>query len=102
MKKAYSVIFAVLLSSIATQSFAIEMCQVNVCNKIERFSLDLFSHIKDSIGEQCFNITMPKEDSVVGNVLASDSRWYQGEFNPTKKSVTRIKSVGECKTIANQ
>lgn len=74
-----------------------EVCQVTVCNKIERFSLDIFSHIKDSMGEQCYNIVIPKEDAVVDSVLAEDSRWYQGSsINPTKKSVTRVKAVIEC------
>jgi len=97
MKK--SLVLFGLVASISFQAQAVEMCDVQVCNKIERMSLDIFSHIKDSIGEQCFHITMPKEDAVVGKTLSSDSRWYQGEFNPTKKSVTKIKSVGECKTV---
>lgn len=32
--------------------------------------------------------------AVEGNVLSSETRWYQGSFNPTKKSVTKVKSVG--------
>lgn len=74
------------------------MCTVKVCNKIERFSLSPWSHMKDSFGEQCFDTVMPKSQAVVGNVLSSDSRWYQGSsINPTKKSVTKVKEVGVCK-----
>jgi hypothetical protein len=73
------------------------MCRTRVCNRIERFSLDLWSHIKDRAGETCFEIHIPKSEAVVGKVLDSDSRWYQGShFNPTKKSVTKIKAVYEC------
>ncbi len=57
------------------------------------------SHFWDSVGEQCFDITLPKKDAVVGKVLAADSRWYQGSFNPTKQSVTTIKTVHSCSTI---
>lgn len=72
------------------------LCEVKVCNKLERFTLDVWKHIKDSMGEQCFTIVMPKSEAVVGKVLSSESRWYQGSFNPTKKSVTKVKEVYRC------
>lgn len=70
-------------------------CDVEVCNKLERFSLDPWSMLKDNLGEQCLPALLGKEDAVVGKILSSESRWYQGSFNPTKKSVTRVKSVKE-------
>ncbi|QIO01577.1 hypothetical protein oselot_100 [Salmonella phage oselot] len=88
------------LTLVSTSVFAApqqELCQVQVCNKLERFTLDIWSHIKDNMGEQCFDIVMPKEQAVPGAVLSSESRWWQGSsINPTKKSVTRIKQVYQC------
>ena len=75
------------------------MCKVRVCNKIERFSLDIFAHMKDSMGETCTTVVMPKSElgSGVGQVLSSESRWWQGSsINPTKKSVTRIEQIIRC------
>jgi len=72
-------------------------CRVQVCNKIERFSLSIWSHMKDSMGETCFEASLPKSEAVAGKVLDSQSRWYQGRsINPTKKSVTRVKKVISC------
>lgn len=86
----------VLAASAAAQ--AEPMCDVKICNKISRFSLDPWSHMKDSMGENCFWTRMPQNEAVAGKVLTSESRWYQGStINPTKKSVTSIKQVGECK-----
>lgn len=49
------------------------------------------------MGETCFDVVIPANEAQVGNVLSSDSRWYQGSsFNPTKKSVTRVSQVYEC------
>lgn len=73
------------------------MCKVEVCNKIERLSLDIFAHIKDSMGETCSTVIIPKSEAQEGKVLSSDSRWYQGSsINPTKKSVTRINRILQC------
>lgn len=36
------------------------MCKVEVCNKIERFSLSIWSHMKDSMGETCIDTVIPK------------------------------------------
>lgn len=72
------------------------LCEVEVCNKLSRFSLNPWSHLKDKIGETCFPVTMRKKDAVVGSVLDSQTRFYQGSFNPTKKSVTRVKRVISC------
>gem|GEM_PF-5897688 len=72
-------------------------CQVEVCNRIERFSLDPFSHLKDRIGESCVVTLVSKEDAVADKKLSSESRWYQGStINPTKESVTRVKRVILC------
>ncbi len=71
-------------------------CDVTVCNKLERVTLSPWSMLKDSMGETCMPALLAKSDAVTGKVLDSSSRWYQGSFNPTKKSVTRVKSVGAC------
>ena len=77
-----------------------EYCEVTICNRIERFSLNPFSHMKDSAGEVCQNSTIPKSEAVVGKELSSESRWWQGSsINPTKKSVTRVKQVNSCGII---
>ncbi len=73
-----------------------KMCRVEVCNKLERVTLSISKWISDSMGETCFDITMPKSEAIPGSVLSSESRWYQGSFNPTKKSVTRVNRVLEC------
>lgn len=73
-----------------------KLCRVEICNKISRFSLDPWSHIKDSMGETCYEATIPKAEAQAGKVLDSSSRWYQGSLNPTKKSVTKIKRVISC------
>lgn len=74
-----------------------KLCKVTVCNKIERFSLDIFSHIKDAMGETCSVAILPESEAKVGHILSSDSRWYQGSsINPTKKSVTRVSEVHYC------
>lgn len=71
-------------------------CEVVVCNKLERFSLDPWRHLKDKIGETCFPAVIAAKDAQAGKTLDSETRWYQGSFNPTKASVTRVKSVGAC------
>ncbi len=71
-------------------------CDVQICNKLERFTLSPWSMLKDHMGEQCMPAILSKSDAVVGKVLDSSSRWYQGSFNFTKKSVTRVDSVGQC------
>lgn len=77
------------------------LCEVQVCNKLSRFSLNPWSHLKDKIGETCFPVTLRKKDAVVGAVLDSETRFYQGSFNPTKKSVTRVKKVISCQDFRN-
>lgn len=71
-------------------------CDVQVCNKLERFTLDPWKMAKDKFGEVCQPALLAKADAVAGKKLDSSSRWYQGSFNPTKSSVTRVKSVGAC------
>lgn len=85
--------------TLASHSFAAPppgYCDVRVCNKLERLTLDPWKMAKDSFGEMCQPALLGKEDAVVGKVLSSSSRWYQGSFNPTKKSVTRVKEVRAC------
>lgn len=73
------------------------MCRVEVCNKLERFTLDIGNMISDAFSESCFEMVMPKSEAIPNKVLSSESRWWQGKtLNPTKKSVTRIKRVLEC------
>ncbi|QXO11505.1 hypothetical protein pEaSNUABM19_00359 [Erwinia phage pEa_SNUABM_19] len=85
-------------SAVADDDFkTVPLCKVQVCNKIERFSMSLWSHMKDSMGETCMDIVIPKTEAVVGNALSDESRWYQGSsINPTKRSVTRVSQVYKC------
>lgn len=96
-----AIMFGLVLSTqVKADELDEPMCKVRVCNKIERFSLDIFSHMKDSMGETCHDVVMPKSEIGVGvgQVLSSESRWYQGSsINPTKKSVTRIDHIYRCK-----
>lgn len=71
-------------------------CEVTVCNKLERLTLSPWKMMKDSMGESCQPSLLGIEDAQAGKKLSSSSRWYQGSFNPTKASVTRVKSVGAC------
>lgn len=89
---------ALTTPAMADDDFDLEpMCKVEVCNKIERFSLDIWSHVRDSMGETCMEIIIPKRQAIVGEKLSDESRWYQGSsFNPTKRSVTRVKNVLKC------
>jgi hypothetical protein len=93
-------ILVAAIFSISSQfSIAEEFCKVKVCNKIERFSLSISSHINDSLGKECIDVVIPKKDAKVGQIIKSDSRWYQGSFNPTKKSVTRVSKIYSCKEL---
>lgn len=83
-----------IISCLCSALFAEQMCYVTMCNKIERFSLNPLSHLSDNINETCFDSYMPKNQAVVGSIISSDSRWYQG--NPTKKSVTKITKIKFC------
>jgi hypothetical protein len=97
MKKTILLLIATLIS---TQTFAATpppgYCEVKVCNKLSRWSLSPWSHIKDKLGETCSTQILAKEDAVEGKVLESNTRFYQGSFNPTKKSVTKVKEVKKC------
>jgi len=91
------VALAVLSTSAHAEMKQEPLCRVQVCNKLERFSLSIWKHMKDSMGETCFDAVIPQTEAHVGNVLSSESRWYQGStINPTKKSVTRVSQVYEC------
>lgn len=72
------------------------MCKVNACNKLERLTLDPFTMLRDHMGETCMEVIIPKSQAVVGATLSDETRWYQGSFNPTKRSVTRVKEVIKC------
>ena len=71
-------------------------CDVKICNKIKRFSLDIWSHLKDSIGKTCWDMSVPKNLAIKGKELNSKTKWYQGSINPTKKSVTWVEAVYKC------
>lgn len=74
-----------------------KLCEVVVCNKIKRFSLDPIAHLKDKIGETCFSILLPESSAKEGHVLSNESKWWQGRsINFTKKSVTTVKQVVSC------
>lgn len=88
-------IIALLLISSVSKADTV-MCDVMICNKIERFSLSIWSHIKDHMGENCFAMQIPKDQAVEGKIIDSNSKRFQGSFNPTKKSVTRVKKVFSC------
>lgn len=72
-----------------------EMCDVTLCNKVERFTLNVWKHINDEIGEVCFDALLPKSKAIKGKIVDSEWRGYSGNF--TKNSVTRITNVKECK-----
>lgn len=99
-KLLFAVLIAMYSSAHAAEEFVAPlMCEVEVCNKLERFSLDIWSHMKDAIGETCFVTVLPKDMAVVNKKLTSESRWWQGStINPTKQSVTRVKKVIQCET----
>lgn len=98
MKKLHVVLAALAIAASASAVAAPPpgYCDVEVCNKLERFTLDPISMFKDKFGESCQTVLLGKQDAVVGKQLSSESRWYQGSFNPTKKSVTRVKTVKAC------
>lgn len=103
LKSLLGMAFAFMVVSSAASAteqddFTVEpMCKVRVCNKLERFSLDPFSHLKDAMGETCVDTIIPKSQAHVGQVLSQESRWWQGSsINPTKKSVTRVNQVYVC------
>ncbi len=89
-------IAAIILSSTTRAEIPSGYCRVSICNRIKRFSLDPFSHWKDRAGEVCQISIIPSDEAIEGSVLDSESRWYQGSLNPTKRSVTTIKKVLEC------
>jgi hypothetical protein len=96
MKMRIAVTFLALSSFTALAAPPSGYCEVEVCNKLERFSLSPWKHLKDKIGESCTPGILARQDAVVGKELSSESRWYQGGFNPTKKSVSRVKAVKVC------
>lgn len=72
-------------------------CAVTVCNKLERWTLSPWTAIKDRMGKTCQSAILAKADAVEGKQLSSNTRWYQGSsINPTKASVTRVKSIESC------
>lgn len=99
-KKILIAMVAAFISSaaVAGDDFSVEpVCKVQACNRIERFSLNPFSHLRDSMGETCLDAVIPRSQAVVGNILNEESRWWQGSsINPTKKSVTRVTKIYKC------
>jgi hypothetical protein len=75
-------------------------CDVVVCNKLERFTLSPWSAIKDKMGQTCQPAILAEQDAVAGKELSANSRWYQGSFNLTKKSVNRVQEVKVCTPAA--
>ncbi len=68
------------------------VCEVVICNKLERMTLSFSKMMKDQMGEVCTPALLGKEDAVAGKRLESSSRG----LSITKASVTRVKSVGRC------
>ncbi len=95
-----AIVFAATAPSVAFAAPPAGYCDVVVCNKLERFTLSPWSAIKDKMGETCQPAILAKEDAVKGKELSANSRWYQGSFNPTKKSVNRVKEVNACTPAA--
>lgn len=93
---AQGMVLLVMSTAMAHASPPPGYCEVTVCNKLERITLSPWSMLKDSMGETCMPAILAKSDAVAGKVLNSSSRWYQGSFNPTKTSVTRVRSVRAC------
>lgn len=97
MKKIFVLLTCFIPMLVLADTVPAGYCQVEVCNRIERFSLDPFSHLKDHLAETCMVTLVGKDDAVVGKKLSSESRWYQGStINPTKESVTRVKRIILC------
>jgi len=94
MKKSQLILIAAV--SLATAAHAGGTCQVKVCNKLERYSLSPSNWVSDWMGKTCFDTIVPREKAKKGAVLDSKTKWYQGSFNPTKKSVTRVAKVYRC------
>jgi len=97
--KLLSLAAALAVSFSATSAMAAPppgYCEVTVCNKLERITLSPWKAMKDKMGETCQPALLAKEDAVSGKKLDSSSRWYQGSFNITKASVTRVKDVKAC------
>lgn len=85
----------ICLTILTSLGFAESMCNVKVCNKVQRITLNPLKLVGDKINETCYDITIPKNQAKIGTVLASESRFYEG--NPTKKFVTKIKKINYCK-----
>tara|TARA_R110002073_G_scaffold205273_2_gene364941 strand:+ start:860 stop:1156 length:297 start_codon:yes stop_codon:yes gene_type:complete len=86
----------IVASSVAVATPPAGYCDVIICNKLKRLSLSIWDHMQDSMGEECMPGILSIEDSVAGKELSSSTRFYQGSFNPTKRSVTSVGSVLEC------
>lgn len=95
-----NIILVVLLAmtpiSHANNEVPVGYCEVEICNKLKRISLDLWSHLKDEMGKVCMPGVVPKDKAVQGLEIDSKSKWYQGTFNPTKRSVTYVIKVYTC------
>lgn len=98
MKYLKIITFAVCISapSVAISAPPSGYCDVIICNKLQRISFNPWSHIKDKLGEQCFPQLIPIDYAIPGSTLHSGTRFYQGSFNPTKRSSTKVKKVLQC------
>lgn len=103
MRKCHTNVTLALITALAAFSPALATaapppgyCDVTVCNKLERVTLSPTKWFKDKMGETCQPALLGKQDAVEGKKLDSQSRWYQGSFNITKASVTRVKEVKTC------
>lgn len=83
------------LGFLTSMMFAEQTCSVKVCSKNERITINPLKLMHDKVNESCFDAIVPKAKAKVGTVLASESRFYEG--NPTKKFVTKIKKINYCK-----
>ena len=95
----YLLLIACIMVSPVTYSnneVPVGYCEVEICNKLKRISLDLWSHLKDEMGKVCMPGVVPKDKAVQGLEIDSKSKWYQGTFNPTKRSVTYVNKIYAC------
>lgn len=87
------IVILTLLMISAITAFAEPMCDVEVCNRTKRWSLNVFALASDKLNENCYHINLQKADAVEKKELSSS---HDISINLTKRSVTYIKHVGQC------
>jgi hypothetical protein len=93
-------IFSMLVITSANAAPPSGYCEVTICNKISRFSLDPWAHIRDALGEVCMPATIEKKYAKEGERLHAESKIWQGEsINITRESVTKVKKVNSCNPV---